>query len=98
MIVAESNCDGKNYRAIMEWAQTEGPRIAEEVVQRLPPAVRQAMTSLDEIETGILKYEDGDPARPLTVNIIGTEQLRPHASDRILRETPVNVFRIQPSI
>lgn len=53
MIVAESHCNDKNYRAIMEWAQTEGAQIAEEVVRRLPPAVRQAMTSLDEIETGI---------------------------------------------
>lgn len=52
MIVTEGSGKGKGDHTLGEWVQVESARVATEIVQRLSPAVRQAMTTLEAIETG----------------------------------------------
>lgn len=53
MIVAEGTRKDKADRALEEWVQVESARVATEILQRIPPAARQAMTTLEAIETGM---------------------------------------------
>ncbi len=52
MILAEDWWNDKGDRALAEWVQGESARAASEILQRIPPAVPQAMTTLEAIETG----------------------------------------------
>ena len=52
MIIADSQREGKEKRTITEWVQEESAVVVQTILQRLSPAVRQAMTTLDAIETG----------------------------------------------
>ena len=52
MILAEDWWNDKGDRALAEWVQDESARVANKILQRIPPAVRQAMTTLEAIETG----------------------------------------------
>lgn len=51
MILADDLGNDKGNRALAEWVQGESARVASEILQRIPPAVRQAMTTLEAIET-----------------------------------------------
>jgi len=52
MIIADGQYEGKENRTITEWVQEESAVVVQEILQRLSPAVRQAMTTLEAIETG----------------------------------------------
>ncbi len=52
MIIADGQPESKENCTIAEWVQAETAGIVEEILQRLTPAVRQAMTTLEAIETG----------------------------------------------
>lgn len=52
MIIADGPRKDKGDRALEQWVQEESVRVAQEIVQRLSPAVRQAMMTLDAMESG----------------------------------------------
>jgi len=52
IIIADGQYEGKENRTITEWVQEESAGVVQEILQRLSPAVRQAMTTLEAIETG----------------------------------------------
>jgi len=52
MIVANGADKCKADVAIEEWVHEEGPTIVANILERMPPAVRQAMTTLDAMESG----------------------------------------------
>ena len=51
MIVADAR-KNKGDRTLEQWVQEESAMVAQAILHRLPPAVRQAMTTLEAIETG----------------------------------------------
>lgn len=53
MIVEPNPQCNPNDDVLAEWVCAESAAVAREVLQRMPPAVRQAMTTLDAIESGI---------------------------------------------
>ena len=52
MIVANRADKCKIDRAMKEWVHQEAPTIVADILERMPPAVRQAMTTLDAMESG----------------------------------------------
>ncbi len=52
MIIADGFHLDKGDRTLEQWVQEERVMVAREILRRIPPAVRQAMTTLDAIETG----------------------------------------------
>ncbi len=52
MIIADVSHVDKGDRTLEQWVQDESVVVAMEILRRIPPAVRQAMTTLDAIETG----------------------------------------------
>lgn len=52
MIIPDGSHKDKGDRTLEQWVQEESVMVAKEILQRIPPAVRQAMTTLDAIETG----------------------------------------------
>ncbi len=53
MIVANSAGQCKMDPAIEAWIHEEGPTMAADILDRMPPAIRQAMTTLDVMESGM---------------------------------------------
>lgn len=54
MIIAESSSENSNGVAVLaEWVRTEGLGVALDLFHRMPPAVRQAMPTLSDMESGI---------------------------------------------
>jgi hypothetical protein len=45
MIIADSQREGQDKRPITEWVQAESAVSVQEILQRMAPAVRQAMTT-----------------------------------------------------
>ena len=52
MIIEDDSLKDKGNRALEQWVHEESVLVATELLHRLSPAVRQAMTTLDAIETG----------------------------------------------
>ena len=52
MMIADSQHTSKDNHTITEWVLKESAVAAQEILQRVTPAVRQAMTTLEAIETG----------------------------------------------
>lgn len=52
MIIADGPRKDKWERTSEEWVQEESAVVAKEILQRVPPAVRLVMTTLDAIGTG----------------------------------------------